>query len=80
MSGGTATFSSGSAAMASTGVSSTTQSSRKFSDKIKAIENEQAKQTAEFEKIMRETKEMTHGHMKVDKHVSFPPPKKKPVE
>ena len=32
--------------------------SRKFSDKIKAIENEQAKMTAEFEKVMGETRQI----------------------
>ena len=35
-------------------------SSRKFSDKIKAMQNDQAKQTEEFEKVMADSKAI-HG-------------------
>ena len=35
-------------------------SSRKFSDKIKAMQNEQAKQTEEFERVMADSKAI-HG-------------------
>ena len=41
--------------MASTGVTSTT---RKFADKIKHMKTDEAKQTAEFEKIMNDMKDM----------------------
>ena len=54
VSGGPATCSTVSA-MASTGVASTT---RKFSDKIKHMKTDEAKQTAEFEKIMNDMKDM----------------------